>query len=178
MWNAPTLVVEHSIRTDDEMDRSHQPLPAFLPEWMANEVDQGDLEAIFSSVQRQYLKDGREARGAMVAALDRVGAGVLAGSDCPGCRLVPGRSLVQEIEVLVASGLSPWRALRTATVNAADFLGQKGEGVIAPGNRADLVLLDADPLEDISALRSNSGVAVNGAWVPASAIEQMILGKG
>lgn len=178
VWNAPTLVVEHSLRADDEMDRPREPIPAFLPEWLANEIDLSDLEGIFASKQRQSLKDGRAARGAMVVALDRVGAGVLAGSDCPGCRLVPGRSLVREIELMVEAGLSPWRALCTATVNAANFIGEKGEGLVAAGARADLVLLDADPLHDISALHMQSGVVVAGRWLSRSEIEQMILSTG
>ncbi|QGN55454.1 amidohydrolase family protein [Novosphingobium sp. Gsoil 351] len=174
--NAPTSVVEHSIRADDEMAEEAEPLPAFLPEWMASEIELSDLGALFSSEQRQVLKDGRAARSAMVAALDRVGAGVLAGSDCPGCRLVPGRSLVREIELMVEAGLSPWRALRTATVNAAAFLGEPGEGRIQTGARADLVLLKADPLDDITALRRQTGVVTNGRWLPQAALEQMILG--
>jgi imidazolonepropionase-like amidohydrolase len=175
VWNAPTLVVEHSIRTDDEMNQPHEPLPSFLPEWMVNEISQGNLESIFSADQRQSLKDGRAARGAMAVALDRVGAGVLAGSDCPGCHLVPGRSLIREIELLVSSGMSTLRALRTATVNAAEFLGEPGEGVIAPGKRADLVLLNADPIEHIGALRDNVGVVVRGRWLASAELKQMIL---
>jgi imidazolonepropionase-like amidohydrolase len=142
---------------------------------MVNEISQGDLESIFSADQRQSLKDGRAARGAMAVALDRVGAGVLAGSDCPGCHLVPGRSLIREIELLVSSGMSTLRALRTATVNAAEFLGEPGEGVIAPGKRADLVLLNADPIEHIGALRDNVGVVVRGRWLASAELKQMIL---
>lgn len=176
VWNAPTLVIEHNIRTDEELENAIEPLPSFIPEWMANEFASDNTESIFSREQRETLSAGRAARGAMVSALDRVDAGVLAGSDCPGCRLVPGRSLIQEIELLVAAGLSPWRALRTATVNAAKFLGKKDEGKIIPGYRADLVLLDADPLENIAALHANVGVVLNGRWLPRTAVEQMICG--
>jgi imidazolonepropionase-like amidohydrolase len=175
VWNAPTMIIDNNIRADDEMDKPHDPLPDYLPEWMVREMTSVDLDAIFSSEARTILKDGRAARGAMVAALDRVGAGLLAGTDCPGCSLMPGRSIVQELELMVEAGLSPWRALRTATVNAAEFLGEAGEGVIAPGARADMVLLDADPLQDVSALRKQSGVMANGRWLPKAEIEAIII---
>lgn len=174
VWNAPTLVIDHQIKADDEMDGEREPLPAFLPEWMLSEFADADLNAIFTAEQRSTLRDGRGARNAMVVALDRVGAGVLAGSDCPGCSLVPGRSLVREIELLVEAGLSNWRALRTATVNAAEFLGDTDGGFVAAGRRADLVLLDGDPLDDIGALRKQSGVVLNGRWLPVAEVERMI----
>lgn len=116
-----------------------------------------------------------EARGAMLKALDDVGAGLMAGSDCPGCRLVPGRSLLRELELMVNAGLSPWRALRTATVSAAQFLGDEDGGIVAPGKRADLVLLEADPRENISALRAQTGVVVRGQWLLAGEIARLIL---
>jgi imidazolonepropionase-like amidohydrolase len=111
----------------------------------------------------------------MVVALDKVGAGLLAGSDCPGCRLVPGRSLIRELELMVESGLSAWRALRTATTEAARFLGLNGEGLIRSGARADLLLVEGDPLADISALRRQAGVVVNGRWLPSADIERMLV---
>jgi imidazolonepropionase-like amidohydrolase len=110
----------------------------------------------------------------MVKALDDAGAGLLAGSDCPGCRLVPGHSVLRELELLVEAGLSPWRALRTATVNPAIFLGKPGDGVLGSSKRADMVVLDSNPLENISAVRHQNGVVVAGRWLPSGAIERML----
>lgn len=174
VWNAPTMIIDNNIRADDEMDLPRDSLPDFLPEWLRREMTNVDLETVFSSEARTILKEGRAARGAMIAALDRVDAGLLAGTDCPGCGLMPGRSIVQELELMVEAGLSPWRALRTATVKAAEFLDEPGEGIIAPGSRADMVMLDADPLQDIRALHSQSGVMANGRWIPSAEIEAMI----
>lgn len=175
VWNAPTMVVERGIRTDAEMQAPLEPLPGFLPGWLRAELDGDGLEALFSSQQREALAKGRGARAEMVIALDRAGAGLLAGSDCPGCRLVPGRSLIRELELMVESGLSPWRALRTATTEAARFLGLDGEGLVRPGARADLLLVEGDPLADIGALRRQVGVVANGRWLPAREIEGMLL---
>lgn len=175
VWNAPTMAVERGIRTDEEVAQPIEPLPAALPHWLAAELEASVLEGLFSSVQRAVLAEGRAARGAMVAALDRVGAGLLAGTDCPGCRLVPGRSLIRELELMVEAGLSPWRALRTATINAATFLGEPGAGQIKAGCRADMLLLDGNPFDDIAALHRQAGVIANGQWIASGEIERRLL---
>jgi len=80
----------------------------------------------------------------------RAGVPLLVGTDAPEPQVTPGFSLHQELEMLVASGLSPAAALRAATLHNARALRQEEHlGVIAPGKLADLVLLDADPLSDI-----------------------------
>jgi hypothetical protein len=84
-----------------------------------------------------------------------------------------GARLLEEIEILVGKvGLTPHDALATATVNPARCMGRGGEfGVIAPGARADLLLLDADPLEDIGNLRRRAGVMARGLWFPESDLQ-------
>ncbi|MEI9889158.1 MAG: amidohydrolase family protein [Rhizomicrobium sp.] len=176
-WNVPTLVIERNLRTDAEMAEAAAIEDAPMPVWLRDDLEKNWLEHLFSGEQRQIIRDGFAARGAMLKALDDVGAGILAGSDCPGCRLVPGRSLLRELELMVEAGLSPWRALRTATVAAARFLGDDSGGTIAPGKRADLLLLEGDPRADISALRRQAGVAVAGRWLPSAQLERMILAE-
>ncbi len=175
VWNAPTMVIEHGIRTDAEMAKPHGDFSRFIPDWLRKELKANDLEGFFTSEQREALAKGRGARGAMVAALDKLGAGLLAGSDCPGCRLEPGRSLLTEIELMVEAGLAEWRALRTATANAATFLGEDGEGLVREGNRADLLLLDENPLDDIGAIHKQAGVMVSGRWHARGEIEAQLL---
>lgn len=80
----------------------------------------------------------------------RLGGRIVAGTDTPQQFVVPGVSLHRELELYVASGLSPAQALRTVTVDAAALLGvQEKVGTIAVGMAADLILLDGDPLADI-----------------------------
>ncbi|MFJ8165719.1 amidohydrolase family protein [Streptomyces sp. NPDC096136] len=93
-----------------------------------------------------------------VAALHRAGVPVLAGTDAnatPGVPFTPahGSSLHHELELLVDAGLSPREALRAATVLPARHFGLTDRGAVRPGLRADLVLLDGDPLADIRATR-------------------------
>jgi imidazolonepropionase-like amidohydrolase len=93
----------------------------------------------------------------------RLGGKIAAGTDTPQQFVVPGASLHRELELLVASGLSPAAALLTATHGAAALLGiQDRVGVIGADMAADFVLLDADPLADIRNTRRIALVVKDG----------------
>jgi imidazolonepropionase-like amidohydrolase len=105
----------------------------------------------------------REHQARMVAALYDAGVPLLAGTDA-GIDVVPaGSTLAVELELLVEAGLSPFAALRTATSEAARFLGIGDvSGTVEVGRRADLALLTANPLEDIRAVREPVGLVQRG----------------
>ncbi len=103
-------------------------------------------------------------------ALQAAGVRLLAGSDAMNPVAVPGFSLHQELELLVAAGLTPYQALRTATASAGEFLGD-GAGRVAAGAPADLVLLAENPLESILRSRAIEGVLVRGRWLSKDALE-------
>ena len=99
----------------------------------------------------------------MVGALHRAGAHLLAGTDSGINVTQPGSSLHDELAELAASGLTVPEVLRTATTNAAEFLGAVGDiGMVAPGARADLVVVESNPLVDLSALRTPPTVVLRG----------------
>jgi hypothetical protein len=112
----------------------------------------------------------------LAGALHRAGVPLVAGTDAMGYPLVtPGASLHRELELLTASGLSPYEALRTATVEAARFLRRPAEfGRVAPGLRADLILVDGNPLEDLARLREPFGVMARGRWYPREVLRGML----
>jgi len=86
-----------------------------------------------------------------------------------GPYVVPGFGMAEELELLVGHGLSPYEALRAATYNAAAWFGETARrGAVAPGQAADLVLLDANPLENVANVRRVHGVVLAGQWLPAS----------
>ena len=94
----------------------------------------------------------------------QAGVTVLAGSDTPDSFAFPGSALHDELEHLVQAGLSPLDALRAATLEPAKHLGLEGRaGVIEVGARADLVLLRANPLDDINAVREIESVVLAGS---------------
>jgi imidazolonepropionase-like amidohydrolase len=105
------------------------------------------------------------------------GVRMLVGTDAMNTGVVPGFSAHDELADLVAAGLTPFQALRAATANAADFLGPGAQqGVVAVGQHADLVLLDANPLENIANSRRIAGVVLRGRWLSRSDIERMLEG--
>ena len=112
----------------------------------------------------------------ILRALVMSGAGVLLGTDTPERFNVPGFSVRNEAESMEAAGLTPYEVLVTATRNVAEYAGQElreagNFGIIAPGNRADLVLLKENPFEDLDHLWDQEGVMVRGRWISRQEID-------
>lgn len=107
---------------------------------------------------------GGEGRLATARRAVELGVRVLAGTDA-GAPFTPHGDVASEIMSLVEAGLSPVRALAAAGWEAAEALGVPGIGTLVPGSSADLIVLDRNPLEDLSALRRPLGVMKDGTWV-------------
>jgi hypothetical protein len=123
--------------------------------------------------RRRYV----DFRNRVVKAIaDSGGAGrILAGSDSPDWFMVYGWTMHREMESLVAAGLKPYQALATATRNPAEYFGGVREwGTIEVGKRADLVLLEASPLEDIRNTTRIDAVAIGGKWLTRAELDRMI----
>ncbi|MSQ97763.1 MAG: hypothetical protein EXR85_00470 [Xanthomonadales bacterium] len=103
------------------------------------------------------------------------GARILAGTDAPNPFVYVGFSVVEELELFVQAGLTPFEALKTATVNVAEFNHEAGRaGMIGVGSRADLVLLGEDPLHDVGAYREISGVIAAGNFLGREKLDQLL----
>ena len=101
-----------------------------------------------------------------VKAFHDAGARILAGTDAPNPWAFVGFGMVDELELYVEAGLSPFAALQTATTAPAEFMNEAGRsGIVAEGARADLVLLDGNPLENVAAYRDIAGVMAAGPVV-------------
>ncbi len=102
------------------------------------------------------------------------GVVVLPGTDTPTLYAVPGKSLVEELVMLVRCGMTPQQALQSATSRAAAFMGQSAEtGSIVVGKRADLVVLDADPIQNIGNLRLVHAVVVAGRLLERKVLDSL-----
>jgi imidazolonepropionase-like amidohydrolase len=111
----------------------------------------------------------------IVGRMHRAGVNILAGTDTMNPQCFPGFGLHDELALLVDAGLSPLAALQSATRNAAQFMGALDvRGTIETGKKADLILLDKDPLADIHNTRSIEAVVVNGKLMPRVTLEQML----
>jgi len=107
----------------------------------------------------------------LVKAFSEANLSILAGSDSPVPGLAPGFALIDELEALVRSGLTPYQAIYSATKAPCDWLGSKC-GTIAVGRNADLLLLDADPTLNISNIRRLSSVIANGRLYSKAELDQ------
>ncbi len=108
----------------------------------------------------------------LIVAFQRAGVPVPAGTDTPTPMMVPGFSLHDELVALVRAGFTPYEALKTATVNPAKFL-NTDRGTLERGKRADAVLLDENPLDDITHTSRIAGVLLNGRWLRRVDIEKI-----
>jgi imidazolonepropionase-like amidohydrolase len=174
VYSCPTLVTAAAY---GELWRGRTPradLEGVSPTWRAR----WDPKRSPWGRPKSNLRHAMEATGdrrlasqlALVRELVAAGAPLLAGTDTPNAYVVPGESLHHELALFVEAGLSPYAALRAATIDAADFLGDARGGRIRAGARADLILLDADPLADIRALDRIDGVVLRGRWLDAQAL--------
>ena len=116
-----------------------------------------------------------EKRLRQVAAMQRAGVHILAGTDAPLRNSPPGFGLHEELALLVSGGMAPFEALRSATLEPARYFGMLDSlGTIAPGKLADLLLLDANPLQDIRNTRRISAVVANGRLYAGAARERLL----
>jgi imidazolonepropionase-like amidohydrolase len=116
-----------------------------------------------------------ESRTPILRALHEGGVPILMGTDAPQQFSIPGLSLPRELERMAAAGMTPYEILVSGTTNVGRyFSGEDTFGSIAPGHRADLLLLSRDPLEDASNIESIEGVMVRGRWVPRSELDERL----
>jgi imidazolonepropionase-like amidohydrolase len=113
-------------------------------------------------------------RRRIIKALHDGGVPFALGSDAPQWWNVPGFSTHRELQSMVLAGLTPYQALRTGTVAIGTYFGTPDVGSIAKGQRADLLLLDANPLQDITNSMRIAGVMLNGRWLPKAELDKML----
>ena len=170
IWNCPTLVVYERDASPSETDSLYS-LPEMkymdpisLASWDPSTyfVTMGRTDEEWEADKNAYPELTR-----FTGYLHRAGTRLLLGTDCPNPFVVPGFSVHNELQNFIKAGLTPFEAIKTGTYNAAECLGALDEfGTIAPGLRADLILLEDNPLEDIKDLTNRVGVMVRGRWLP------------
>lgn len=163
-WQIPTLALSTGAVekpfSDPEFQQSFEYLPdAIKAQWLAGiqAFEEGEATS-FQQQHGQWMFN-------MVGKVHEAGIDIMAGTDCPIFFLTPGRSLHEELAVLVKAGLSPKEALKTATINPARYFGLENElGTIQENMWADLVILDANPLEDIGNTLEINAVVKEGKY--------------
>jgi len=167
-WQCPTLVWEKGEWLIERTNSGADPLAKYAPAaWRARTWPMF-TEGITKGWSTDPVTDREafvRAEMRMVKDMKKMGIGILAGTDtAAGVRVYPGFSLHQELQLLVEAGLTPMESLQAATKNAGQYLGLDDSGTIEKGKRADLVLLDANPLESISNTQKIRSVVLNGRY--------------
>ena len=180
-WQCPTLVWERGGNLIEMNDLAHDPRAKYVPASWKNETWKVFTEQVMRefntddfSTRRRFVEKELE----VVNAMHKARVEFLAGTDTPpGVGIFPGFSLHEELQRFVAAGFSPAEALQTATLNPAKFLGMEDRlGTIEKGKLADMVLLDANPLEDIRNTQKISGVVANGRYFSRADLDKMLAG--
>jgi imidazolonepropionase-like amidohydrolase len=180
-WQCPTLIWERGANLIEERDLAHDSLGRYVPAWWKNTTwkrftDQVEHEFNVDDLatRRRFVDKELE----LVNLLHKAGVPFLAGTDTPpGVYVLPGFSLHDELGILVHAGFTPLEALQTATLNPSIFLGLEREtGTVEAGKRADLVLLDANPLVDIANTRKIAGVFLRGRYFGRGELKGMLDG--
>jgi imidazolonepropionase-like amidohydrolase len=175
VYTCPTLTFfKHSfaVETTEEEVRArpdYRFFPASLRESRHAAMKRFWTEPPTAERRRRY----QSVRDRLVKAIHEAGGRIMTGSDTPELFLLYGFSLHRELRNLVAAGLSPYAALEAATRNPAEFL-RAPAGVVARGRRADLLLLEANPLEAIANTERRAGVMVRGRWLPEAELRAML----
>ena len=178
VWNVPTdSLFRHWVSSEADPDD--------MVEWPEMKYMPADTVARWHSAKREVLDDANyhpdtaaravALRQQLILELHRHGAGLLLGSDSPQIFNVPGFAIHRELEYLVDAGLTPFEALQSGTANPAEFFGRSGDfGVVKTGAEADLILLDANPLEDITNTRRIHGVMIRGRWLSRTELDGLL----
>jgi imidazolonepropionase-like amidohydrolase len=117
-----------------------------------------------SAYNRETVIAFMQLRQKLVYYMHAYGVGILLGSDAPQVFDVPGFSVHQELKYYTEAGLTPYEALKTGTYNVGRFLKRDDIGIIRTGARADLILLDENPLLSIDNAKKIAGVMAEGRW--------------
>jgi imidazolonepropionase-like amidohydrolase len=185
VWNVPTIALWEIFHNGDTGETLRQNLPEvrYMPRTMVEDwvKRKNSMLQPSNSVFMGFgvgSKTGSrviELRRKMFKGLRDAGAKIALGTDSPQVFSVPGFSILREMQVMVASGFTPFEVLQSGTRNVAEYFGTlKETGTIEPGKRADLILLDANPLQDVTNGARRAGVVVNGRWMPDREIKERL----
>ncbi len=178
-WQCPTLYWERGQWLVDVIDVTKDPdakyAPLFWrekswPRFTAGIIKDLDTDPV--PVRQKFVEHELD----IVRKLNQAGVPFLAGTDCPaGVDVLPGFSLHLELQRFVAAGFTPLQALQTATINPAKFLDRQNDfGTVEAGKLADLVLLDANPLDDIRNTQKITGVVAGGRYFSRASLDRIL----
>lgn len=176
-WQVPTLLVKKIWAYVDDISTVEDARLRYVPQSVREEWSP-QRQLLFRYRTPEFIAYNKrlfQKEMALVGAMRRAGVEFMAGTDVGGAYTYYGFSLHDELALFVEAGFTPLEALQAATRNPARFLGRlNSRGTVERGKLADLVLLEADPLEDIRNTRRVNAVVLNGRYLPKEALQRML----
>ncbi|HXC48919.1 MAG TPA: amidohydrolase family protein [Candidatus Sulfotelmatobacter sp.] len=177
-WQVPTLYWERGEWLIEQTNTGPDPLAKYAPAAWRDRIWPMFTRDIMKGWSTDPVADREkffQAELKMVGEMNKAGVPILVGTDtAAGVRVYPGFSLHEELELLVQAGLTPMQALQASTANAAKYLGLADTGTIEKGKRADLVLLDSNPLQDIKNTRKIQSVVLAGRYFSRADLDHLL----
>jgi imidazolonepropionase-like amidohydrolase len=176
-WIVPTQVLFDNLIDEQDPDvMAKRPEMRWATEqqiaqWTAAKHKFREAPDFDAATRARYL----ETRRRILKSLHDGGVGMLLGADAPQMWNVPGYATLRELDSMVRAGLTPFEALSMGTRQVAVYYGTEATtGTIAEGRRADLVLLEANPLENVEHVRRQAGVMLRGTWLPRAELDKKL----
>ena len=174
-WVVPTMVLWEALYgiTDIEHARNLPELK-YMPRQTVDAWISGHEQRLNNPALDKTASANRiENRMRLLKALNDANALILMGTDAPQIFSVPGFSIHEELKRMAETGMTPYEIFKTGTYNVGEYFKDQDDfGTIAAGKRADLLLIDANPLEDVANIQHRTGVMVRGTWIPESEIQE------
>ncbi len=178
VWNCPTIIVWQKIVPVEKIEEMKKHPGMKYMSWMQKFFLEKSIKAMNENITytgKDYTSRMADIYYKMIKALQDANAKLLLGTDTGNPFVFPGWSVYEELQHLVNAGLTPFEALKTGTVNAAECLDKLDEfGTVTIGKQADLILVNDNPLEIIANVSNIAGVMVRGKWLPSDEINNIL----
>lgn len=175
VWIVPTMALWETIigAADYEAMKEYDELK-YIPEAVKrNYFNFADNPQ--SAYSTDSPREHAELRTRILSEMNKAGVKILMGTDAPQLFSVPGFSIHRELPHMKAAGMSNFEILQSGTINVGEYFSEWDDfGTIAEGQRADLILVNGNPLEDLSAIQDHSGVMVQGNWYSREMIDEKL----
>lgn len=176
-WVVPTMALWQTLTGTNGLDTltaypelRYMP-PALVEQWTAQHRNRLSAASFDPKVAERVISN----RMRILKALHDGGVPVLLGTDSPQQFSVPGFSIYREIQVMATAGMSPHEILKAGTANVGMYFRDEDTfGTVAAGERADLLLVNLNPLDDLASLQDRAGVMVRGTWLPEERIRERL----
>ena len=176
-WQVPTLAIKYGRAFIDELDakgdqRTKYVEPSQVSYWKPqNGFFSRYRTPSFIAAQKAYFQKELD----LVSEMERAGVRIMAGTDAPNAYVIAGFSLHDELALLVRAGFTPMQALQSATRNPAEYLGElRQQGTVESGKLANLILLDANPLNDITNTTRINAVIQSGKYLSRRDLDKIL----